>query len=130
MRELEKKILGTCILEPRNIEKITNLLELNVFSEEPRKIFEIMQDNFKKGTVFELDDLDVYSKQYIDLTIEKEFTSVNFDKYLNQFYELTKKDKLKKALKDFKEDDFNTIKNKLNVVFSESTNILKVKKQI
>lgn len=128
IKEIEKKLLAICILEPKKINDLLNTFSLDNFSEEPRKIFKIMQDNFKNGAEFEFDDLDIYSKQYIDLTIEKEFTIVNFDKYMRKFYELIRKDKLRKALKDFKEDDFDTLRKKTSKVFEENTNVFESKR--
>lgn len=128
LKELEKKLLGVCILDPKKINQLLSVFKLEDFSDEPRKIFGIMNENYKLNNEFELDDLDIYSKQYIELTIEKEFTTVNFDKYMKNFYEELRKEKLKKALKDFKTDDFETIRNKTNKVFAENTNVFESKR--
>ena len=69
----------------------------------------------------------IYITSFIFEALEKEHSSMNFDKYMNNFYEELRKSKLKKALKDFKEDDFETLKNKINRTFEESTNIFESK---
>ena len=123
----ENKIVASCLFDNNKIEDVLRVFKIKDFTNECNEILTKLKDDFEKGFKFELDDLSNELKNYIFEALEKEYSSMNFDKYMSNFYEELRKSRLKKSLSNFKEDDFETLKNKINRTFEESTNIFESK---
>ena len=123
----ENKIVASCLFDNNKIEDVLRIFKIKDFTNECNEILTKLKDDFEKGFKFELDDLNDELKKYIFEVLEKEYSSINFDKYMDNFYEELRKSRLKKSLSNFKEDDFETIRNKVNRVFEENTNVFESK---
>lgn len=124
----ENKLVASCLFDNSKIEDIFRVFKINDFTDECKEILTVMKDNLNKEFKFELDDLNDKLKTYIFEVLEKEYSSMNFDKYMSNFYEELRKNRLKKALSNFKEDDFDTLRKKINKTFDENTNVFENKR--
>lgn len=124
----ENKLVASCLFDNSKIEDIFRVFKINDFTDECKEILTVMKDNLNKEFKFELDDLNDKLKTYIFEALEKEYSSMNFDKYMSNFYEELRKNRLKKALSNFKEDDFDTLRKKINKTFDENTNVFENKR--
>lgn len=124
----ENKLVASCLFDNSKIEDIFRVFKINDFTDECKEILTVMKDNLNKEFKFELDDLNDKLKNYIFEVLEKEYSSMNFDKYMSNFYEELRKNRLKKSLSNFKEDDFDTLRKKINKTFDENTNIFENKR--
>lgn len=124
----ENKLVASCLFDNSKIEDIFRVFKINDFTDECKEILIVMKDNLNKEFKFELDDLNDKLKTYIFEVLEKEYSSMNFDKYMSNFYEELRKNRLKKSLSNFKEDDFDTLRKKINKTFDENTNVFENKR--
>lgn len=124
----ENKLVASCLFDNSKIEDIFRVFKINDFTDECKEILTVMKDNLNKEFKFELDDLNDKLKTYIFEALEKEYSSMNFDKYMSNFYEELRKNRLKKSLSNFKEDDFETLRKKINKTFDENTNVFENKR--
>ena len=124
----ENKLVASCLFDNSKIEDIFRVFKINDFTDECKEILTVMKDNLNKEFKFELDDLNDKLKTYIFEALEKEYSSMNFDKYMSNFYEELRKNRLKKSLSNFKGDDFDTLRKKINKTFDENTNIFENKR--
>lgn len=124
----ENKLVASCLFDNSKIEDIFRVFKINDFTDECKEILTVMKDNLNKEFKFELDDLNDKLKTYIFEVLEKEYSSMNFDKYMSNFYEELRKNRLKKSLSNFKEDDFDTLRKKINKTFDENTNVFENKR--
>ena len=124
----ENKLVASCLFDNSKIEDIFRVFKINDFTDECKEILTVMKDNLNKEFKFELDDLNDKLKTYIFEVLEKEYSSMNFDKYMSNFYEELRKNRLKKSLSNFKGDDFDTLRKKINKTFDENTNIFENKR--
>ena len=124
----ENKLVASCLFDNSKIEDIFRVFKINDFTDECKEILTVMKDNLNKEFKFELDDLNDKLKNYIFEVLEKEYSSMNFDKYMSNFYEELRKNRLKKSLSNFKEDDFDTLRKKIKKTFDENTNIFENKR--
>lgn len=127
LKSLENKITASCLYDNKNIENVLRVFCLNDFTGECKNILTKIKNDFDSNFKTELNDFNEETKKYIFEVLEEEFSSINFKKYMDNFYEELRKNKLKESLKNFKEDDFDTIKNKVNRVFEENTNVFESK---
>ena len=127
LKILENKLVSSCLYDNKNIEDILRIFSLKDFTGECKEILTILKKDFDNNFKTDLDEFPEVLKNYIFEALEKEYSSMNFDKYMSNFYEELRKSKLKDSLKGFKEDDFDTIKNKVNRVFEENTNVFESK---
>lgn len=124
----ENKLVASCLFDNSKIEDIFRVFKINDFTDECKEILIVMKDNLNKEFKFELDDLNDKLKTYTFEVLEKEYSSMNFDKYMSNFYEELRKNRLKKSLSNFKEDDFDTLRKKINKTFDENTNVFENKR--
>ena len=124
----ENKLVASCLFDSSKLEDILRVFKINDFTDECKEILTVMKDNLDKEFKFELDDLNDKLKTYIFEVLEKEYSSMNFDKYMSNFYEELRKNRLKKSLSNFKEDDFDTLRKKINKTFEENTNVFENKR--
>lgn len=129
LKILENKLVSSCLYDNKNIEDILRIFSLKDFTGECKEILTILKKDFDNNFKTDLDEFPEVLKKYVFEVLESEYSSMNFKKYMDNFYEELRKSKLKDSLKGFKEDDFDTIKNKVNRVFEENTNVLKANKQ-
>ena len=123
----ENKIVASCLFDNNKIEDILRIFSLKDFTGECKEILTILKKDFDNNFKTDLDEFPEVLKKYVFEVLESEYSSMNFKKYMDNFYEELRKSKLKDSLKGFKEDDFDTIKNKVNRVFEENTNVFESK---
>lgn len=128
IKKLEEKIINICLLDNKKSEEVLRVFNINDFNGECKEILSIIYKNSIENTKLELEELSDELNNFIFKSLDTEVTTINFDKYMKYYYEELRKSKLKEALKDFKTEDFDSIKKKVNRVFEEQTNIFETKK--
>lgn len=125
---LEEKLVNICLMENEKINDVLRVFSIDDFTGSCKEILKYIEKNARNNTKLELSELSEELNDYILKSLDTEVHSLNFDKYMNMYYEETRKSKLKNALKDFKTEEFDTLKKKVSRVFEEQTNIFETKK--
>lgn len=130
LNDLQKKIIGVVLLDLDHLSKVFRRLNIDDFTGIYKNIIKKLVKLKENNNKFEVELFDLKEQEILMECLEKQYTSINLNIYIENYYDAIRKEKLINAFKniDYKVSTYEDIKNKIVNTIEQNNTTFESKK--